>query len=131
MQWRFTSHGRGVMRYESAEACRVTPEIRCSLRNLSRVTERTFWWSMESDGMSNMSFLWFKESSRIFTVISKCTQLLYDNATIFIAYIYFDGHLTRYDNVYRVWAVPDQISKEDGRFYRDRNPQKYKMLYQS
>ena len=23
IQWRFTSHGRGVMRYESAEACRV------------------------------------------------------------------------------------------------------------
>ena len=57
---------------------------------------------MESDGMSNMSFLWFKESARIFMIISKCTQLLYDNETIFIAYIYFDGHLTRYDNVYHV-----------------------------
>ena len=28
VQWRFTSHGRGVMRYESAEACRVVISLR-------------------------------------------------------------------------------------------------------
>ena len=64
MQWRFTSHGRGVMRYESAEACRVYRQD--SFHDYLHRNSDTL-----SDDIANLLSLMRKETNTPYTIVNE------------------------------------------------------------
>ena len=73
MQWRFTSHGRGVMRNESAEACRMDFNRRFRLKigmvNQSLIPTKLQFCSFLELSTTNLS-LCLQITSNIFSFVS-------------------------------------------------------------